>query len=68
MHETASFVVKPETSPERQAFYDRLDRIDTATPGEEAIHVVLDNLSTHKSPPVQRWLRRHPRVHEPGRS
>jgi hypothetical protein len=25
--------------------------------------VILDNLSTHKSPPVQRWLRRHPRVH-----
>jgi gentisate 1,2-dioxygenase len=30
MHETASFVVKPETSPERQAFYARLDRVDTA--------------------------------------
>jgi gentisate 1,2-dioxygenase len=30
MHETASFVVKPETSPERQAFYQRLDQIDTA--------------------------------------
>ena len=30
MHETASFVVKPETSPERQAFYERLDRVDTA--------------------------------------
>ena len=30
MHETASFVAKPETSPERQAFYQRLDQIDTA--------------------------------------
>jgi len=30
MHETAAFVVKPETSPERQAFYQRLDQIDTA--------------------------------------
>jgi len=30
MHETASFVVKPETSPERQAFYAKLDRVDTA--------------------------------------
>jgi gentisate 1,2-dioxygenase len=30
MHETASFVVKPETSPEREAFYQRLDEIDTA--------------------------------------
>jgi transposase len=26
------------------------------------IHVVLDNLSAHKAPPVQRWLVRHPRV------
>ena len=30
MHETASFVVKPETSPERQAFYQKLDQIDAA--------------------------------------
>jgi transposase len=26
------------------------------------VHVVLDNLSAHKAPPVQRWLVRHPRV------
>src|SRR5258705_1215696 len=30
MHETASFVVKPDASPERKAFYARLDQIDTA--------------------------------------
>jgi transposase len=27
------------------------------------LHVVLDNLSAHKAPAVQRWLLRHPRVH-----
>jgi len=27
------------------------------------MHVVLDNLSAHKAPPVHRWLLRHPRVH-----
>jgi transposase len=27
------------------------------------IHVVLDNLSAHRAPPVQRWLLRHPHVH-----
>lgn len=27
------------------------------------VHVVLDNLSAHKSPLVQRWLLRHPRFH-----
>jgi len=40
-----------------------LDRVEQATPADDAIHVILDNLSPHKSPPVHRWLRRHPRVH-----
>ena len=37
--------------------------MEQGTAADHAIHVILDNLSTHKSPPVQRWLRRHPRVH-----
>src|SRR5207244_6789307 len=41
MHETASFVVKPETSPERQAFYTRLDQIDTAPLWEVLNRLVL---------------------------
>src|SRR5262249_11102906 len=40
-----------------------LGQLEAATPADQAIHVVLDHLSTHKSPPVQRWPRRHPRVH-----
>lgn len=28
-----------------------------------SIHVILDNYGTHKTPEVERWLRRHPRVH-----
>lgn len=40
-----------------------LDQVEQGTAAGQAIHVILDNLSTHKSPPVQRWLRRHPRVH-----
>jgi transposase len=53
-----------ECRPKRdtKAFVRFLDRVDQATPADEAIHVILDNLSTHKSPPVHRWLRRHPRV------
>jgi transposase len=27
------------------------------------IHIVLDNLSTHNTPEVQDWLKKHPRVH-----
>jgi gentisate 1,2-dioxygenase len=41
MHETASFVVKPETSPERQAFYERLDRLHTAPLWEVLNRLVL---------------------------
>lgn len=27
------------------------------------VHVILDNLATHKAPVVQRWVARHPRFH-----
>src|SRR5574337_547739 len=27
------------------------------------VHVIIDNLSAHKSPIVKRWLLRHPRFH-----
>jgi transposase len=37
--------------------------IDESVPEGTEIHVVLDNLSTHKSPPVHRWLLRNPRFH-----
>ena len=40
-----------------------LSRMEASTAADHDIHVILDNLSTHKSPPVQRWLRRHRRVH-----
>jgi transposase len=40
------------------AFLRRLDRV---YPDHE-LHVILDNVSTHKTPDVQAWLRRHPRV------
>jgi transposase len=32
-------------------------------PPELDLHLIVDNSSTHKSPPVKRWLTRHPRVH-----
>lgn len=58
-------VVLGECRPRRdaKAFVRFLDRVDQVTPPDQTIHVILDNLSTHKSPPVHRWLRRHPRVH-----
>jgi len=36
--------------------------IDAEVPAELDIHVVLDNCGTRKTPTIQRWLVRHPRV------
>jgi transposase len=46
-----------------QEFIRFLKTIDHATPADLDLHLIVDNYSTHKSPSVQRWLTRHPRVH-----
>ena len=45
----------------RREFLEFMNEIVAAHPKRE-IHVILDNLNTHK-PKVDRWLQRHPRVH-----
>ena len=35
--------------------------IDREVPDELAVHIVLDNSSTHKTPAIRRWLLAHPR-------
>jgi transposase len=40
-----------------------LNTINRNVPKGLDVHVVLDNLSTHKTPKVQRWLLRHRRFH-----
>ena len=45
----------------RREFLDFMNELVAAHLDQE-IHVILDNLSTHK-PKQDRWLRRHPRVH-----
>jgi DDE superfamily endonuclease len=39
-----------------------LDAVDQANPCGH-LYLISDNLSSHKSPPVQEWLDAHPRVH-----
>jgi transposase len=48
------------TSADLVAF---LNKVNRAVPAELDVHVILDNLSAHKAPPVQRWLLRHRRFH-----
>ena len=45
-----------------QDFVAFLREIEASVEPTVDIHVVLDNLSAHKAPLVQRWMVRHPRV------
>src|SRR6266581_6445414 len=44
-----------------QEFLRFLRRLDWDFPGDQELHLVLDNYGTHKTPEVERWLKRHPR-------
>ena len=46
-----------------QDFVAFLGDLDASVAPTLQIHVVLDNLATHKAPAVHRWLLRHPRFH-----
>jgi hypothetical protein len=52
------------TAPARNTagYRQLLDRLDRANSDGE-LYVISDNLSSHKSPPIQEWLAAHPRVH-----
>ncbi len=40
-----------------------LHQIDQNVPAELDVHLVCDNLSTHKTPAISAWLTAHPRFH-----
>jgi transposase len=40
-----------------------LGQIDRETPTDLDLHLIADNYATHKTPSVQRWLKKHPRFH-----
>jgi len=45
-------------------FLRTIDEVVKATESDDtAVHLVLDNYATHKTPAVQRWLKRHPEYH-----
>jgi len=59
----ASGKVIADLTPRHRAveFVKFLRLIDKEVPPDLAVHVVIDNSSTHKTPTVHRWLLRHPR-------
>lgn len=44
-------------------FIDFLKQIDKSTPKNLDLHIILDNLSAHKTVDVIQWLEKHPRIH-----
>jgi transposase len=60
---TATGKVISKLSAQHRAvdFRNFLDEIDRQTDPALAVHVICDNLSTHKAPVVHRWLLAHPR-------
>ncbi len=44
-------------------FVKFLQQIDESVPAGLDVHVILDNLQTHKTPAAHRWFLRHPRFH-----
>jgi transposase len=51
---------KSHTSADFVAF---LNKVNREVPAELDVHVILDNLGTHKTPLVHKWLLRHRRFH-----
>ena len=46
-----------------QEFRSFLNLINRSVPGDLDLHLIIDNVSTHKTPEIHRWLLRHPRFH-----
>jgi transposase len=44
-------------------FVKFLQQLDDSVPQDLDVHVILDNLQTHKTPAAHRWFLRHPRFH-----
>jgi transposase len=40
-----------------------LAKLDTEIPAELQVHLICDNLATHKAPAIAKWLGAHPRFH-----
>jgi len=60
---TGEVIAQTKSQHRAKDFVWFLREVDKVVEDDLDIHVILDNLSAHKAPPVKRWLVRHPRVH-----
>jgi transposase len=59
---TGEVIARCRSQHRAQDFVAFLRDVEASVEPALDIHVVLDNLSAHRAPAVQRWLVRHPRV------
>lgn len=60
---TGEVIAKTTRQHRTKEFVAFLRVLDDAVEDHLEVHVILDNLSTHKAPAVKRWLLKHPRFH-----
>lgn len=58
---TGEVIARTKNQHRAKDFVAFLRELDRSVESELEVHVILDNLSAHKAPEVQRWLARHPR-------
>jgi transposase len=60
---TGSVITDIRKSHNSADFITFLNKVNRHVPKDLDVHVILDNLSTHKTPAVHAWLLRHRRFH-----
>jgi transposase len=60
---TGKVITQTHRRHRAKEFRGFLERLDSEVPQAFDVHLVMDNLSTHKSPTIVRWLASHPRFH-----
>jgi transposase len=60
---TGKVITRSSKQHRAKEFIAFLRLLDRSVEDELDVHVILDNLATHKTPAVKRWLLRHPRFH-----
>lgn len=60
---TGKVITETHRRHRAKEFRGFLGHVDAEVPGDLDVHLVMDNLSTHKSPTIRRWLASHPRFH-----
>lgn len=60
---TGKVIGKVAERTNSKAFLSFLKLLDRRTPGNRQLHIILDNLSAHKTQTVRDWVASRPRIH-----